>query len=184
LRDLGEGARRIQRELSGHRELLTLGYRATVTDAGRPDVDDASAMAALYATALASARDREIAAGVSLIGPHRDDLTTALDGRDVAAYCSRGQQRTVALAVKMAEAAYLRDETGEWPVLLLDDVASELDDRRRAQVFASIEPGQQVVVTTTDLTTVDSTFARRARHLRVSQGTVAVQRDLAAVAVS
>ena len=98
---------------------------------------------------------REVDQAVSLVGPHRDDFTFMLDDIDLNTYGSRGQQRLAVLAMKLAEADWMRAEIGELPVVLLDDVLSELDPQRRAYVLRRVaepEPtGQrQVWITCTD----------------------------------
>jgi DNA replication and repair protein RecF len=162
------------RDLAAHRELLQIGYRSTCTgELSDADLDARlAAIAEAFRGALRGLTDKEIAAGASLVGPHRDDLTFEVDGRDVSVYGSRGQQRTVALALKIAEGAFIHETTGEWPILLLDDVTSELDEHRRGQVFSIVAPGQQVVVTTTDLSAVESGFLGRAQVLKVDSGHV------------
>lgn len=170
LASLGHDA---HRDLGAGRELLRIGYRATFDVDGITDGTEASgAVAERFRDGLASVRQREVALGVSLLGPHRDDLTFEVDGRDVGTYGSRGQQRTVALALKIAEGAFIRETTGEWPVLLLDDVMSELDEVRRAQVLATVAPGQQVILTTTELAAIDPAFVARAQVLRVQHGAI------------
>ena len=82
-----------------------------------------------------SVRRREIAQGANVLGPHRDDLAFLAGGVNLATYGSRGQQRTVALALKLAELEYIEAETGDQPILLLDDVLSELDAQRRADLL-------------------------------------------------
>jgi DNA replication and repair protein RecF len=163
------------RDLAAQRELLQIGYRSTCAcDLAEAEDLDArlAAIGAAFREALGASAEREVAAGASLAGPHRDDLTFEVDGRDVAVYGSRGQQRTVALALKIAEGAFMRETTGEWPILLLDDVTSELDETRRGQVFSIIAPGQQVIVTTTDLSAIEPSFLGRAQVLKVDSGRV------------
>ena len=87
----------------------------------------------------------------TLVGPHRDDISFTLDGRDARTYGSQGQQRSIVLAWKMAEVMVSRDVTGELPLLLLDDVMSELDETRREAVSSFVLQGIQTVVTTTNL---------------------------------
>jgi len=102
------------------------------------------------ADALASQRQAEIKAGMTLVGPHRDDLAVAVDGMPAGAYASRGQARTIALALRLAEAVFLREERREEPVLLLDDVLSELDPQRRQRVLEEASSYQQALVTTAE----------------------------------
>ncbi len=97
-------------------------------------------------------RRQEYRRGVSLVGPHRDDLAFTLDGIDVGTYGSRGQQRLVVLALKLAEIDLIRDESGETPVLLLDDASSELDPAHRRFVTETVERDRlQTILTATDL---------------------------------
>jgi DNA replication and repair protein RecF len=99
---------------------------------------------------LADGREREIAVGATQWGPHRDDLVFLLDGRSAAAYASRAQARTAALSLRLAEARFLLAGSGDHPVLLLDDVLSEMDDSRRRGVLAAIEGFDQVWVTSAE----------------------------------
>ncbi len=98
---------------------------------------------------LAVEADREMSQGVTVVGPHRDDLLLSLDDKPVDKFGSRGQQRTVALALKLAELALIREHTGENPVLLLDDVLSELDEARRGALREVIQSHEQVLLTAT-----------------------------------
>ena len=96
---------------------------------------------------LAERRDREVQMAQSLVGPHRDDLLLTVGGLDVGQFGSRGQVRTAALSLRLAEAAYLRTALGEEPVLLLDDVLSELDGQRRGHVLEAARRAEQSLVT-------------------------------------
>jgi DNA replication and repair protein RecF len=100
--------------------------------------------------ALLERRSTDIGAGMTTIGPHRDDLDVSLDGNPARAFGSQGQQRTAVLAIKLAVATYWRDELGQVPVLLLDDVMSDLDEHRRAMVLAVSGEHGQVIITATD----------------------------------
>jgi DNA replication and repair protein RecF len=147
---LGEIAKQRYAELNGRDESLELSYRSTVFDGlvvGPSDLDE---IAASYEARVEDVLRREIALGASIVGPHRDDLVLALGGHALADFGSRGQQRTVALALKLAEAEHLRQRTGESPILLLDDVLSELDASRRTRVVDNILLDQQVFLTTAD----------------------------------
>jgi len=128
----------------------------------------------VFSTRLQQGRTRDISYGATLLGPHRDDVVFLLDERAVSVYASRGQQRTVVLALKLAETQYLRECTGEPPILLLDDVLSELDRDRRSYVLSVIEPRQQVLITTTDPEQLEPSFRENCTLLRVERGTVAV----------
>ena len=91
---------------------------------------------------MADHREAEIASRLCLSGPHKDDLTVTINDREAKAYSSQGQTRTAALAIKLAEREILKNTTGEYPILLLDDVLSELDPRRQEFVLNRISGGQ------------------------------------------
>jgi DNA replication and repair protein RecF len=104
-----------------------------------------------YELLLPEARGDELRRGMTLIGPHRDDVKLEISGHDLAAFGSRGQQRMAVVALKLAEADLMREETSEEPVLLLDDVLSELDPEHRALLISAIgESGGQVILTAAD----------------------------------
>ena len=104
---------------------------------------------------LVETADKEVWNGSTLIGPHRDDLIFDLDGRDLSGFASRGQQRTAILAFKLAELDLLTEQDGRPPLLLLDDVFSELDPDRRAHLVRRIADLPQAFVTTTTLADLD-----------------------------
>lgn len=145
---MGEYAATIHATVSHGLEHLTLRYSSQVAPADQ--VDAATATAALQAL-YAARESREIEQGTSLVGPHRDDVKFIVNDQDVAAFGSQGQQRTAALAVKLAEIDLMKQETGEYPVLLLDDVLSELDDDRQTHLLKAIEHKVQTFLTTTSL---------------------------------
>ena len=122
--------------------------------------------------ALEALREREIRAGQSLLGPHRDDLTITLGGQSVAGYGSRGQHRLAVLSLKFAQLQWLRDAAGELPILLLDDIFSELDSHHRATVASQIPEKAQVFVSSADIASVPRWLADSARLLRVNGGSV------------
>lgn len=101
------------------------------------------------ASSLRAARQKDIAAGFCTTGPHRDDLFITIDGRDARVYASQGQQRSAVLSLKLAEAANVKQATGEHPIMLLDDVLSELDAGRQAYLLNRMQ-GKQTIVTTCD----------------------------------
>ena len=115
---------------------------------------------------------REIEQGVSLVGPHRDDFAFVVDGVDLHDYGSRGQQRLAVLALKLAEAQFMRGETEERPILLLDDILSELDPVRRGFVLAQAGKAGQTLITTTDLDDFGPDLLARATLVRVERGTI------------
>jgi DNA replication and repair protein RecF len=123
-----------------------------------------------FASQLRRGRAREIAAGTSLLGPHRDDVAFSVDGRDLRAYGSRGQQRTGALALKLAEVQMMQEAVGDRPLLLLDDVMSELDAERRHMLLEALAGETQAIVTTTDWNDFSPELLGQAHRLRVEGG--------------
>ena len=130
-------------------------------------------IAQAFQAQLQAVRSREIAAAMTLLGPHRDDMRFLVQGRDLRTYGSRGQQRTATLALKLAEVAVMTQTTAETPVLLLDDVMSELDEFRRATLLQALDGVTQVLLTTTDWDDFTPDFRQRAHNLHITEGRVA-----------
>ena len=155
-------------DLTDGEERLHLRYEPSLQTEEKGTVD---ALQQGFLAQLAAQRQREIAAGMSLTGPHRDEMRFLIDGVDAGVYGSRGQQRTAALALKLAEVDLMHGETGEHPVLLLDDVLSELDGYRRSFLMRALEEGpQQSVITTTELHALPESFLQRCQLFRVRLG--------------
>jgi DNA replication and repair protein RecF len=125
------------------------------------------------ADALIRNRAAERGAGMTLVGPHRDDLRIAMNGVDMTKHASRGQARLAALSMRLAEATLLEQRRNDPPVILLDDVLSELDDRRRQLVLEEAATHQQAILTTADVAQVPTPFLDGARCLRIEPGGVA-----------
>jgi DNA replication and repair protein RecF len=122
---------------------------------------------------LQATRAEEIARGMTLTGPHRDELRFIAGGVDVGTYGSRGQARTAVLAFKLAEMEWMRRRSGEWPILLLDEVLAELDGNRRRDLLGRLNGADQVVLTTTDLNLFPPEFREQAVVWTIAGGTVA-----------
>lgn len=140
IRRLFSFAEEIQKDFSGNREHLSLSYQ-TVSTVENPFLSPAE----LYPF-LRKHQDQHYRAEISsqscLSGPHKDDMLAEISGRPARKFASQGQTRTVALSLKLAERELYREDTGQWPVLLLDDVLSELDARRQEFVLDRISGGQ------------------------------------------
>jgi DNA replication and repair protein RecF len=121
---------------------------------------------------LLEMRQRELDRGITLIGPHRDDLHFFVNGYDIQTFGSQGQQRTTALSLKLAEIELVKQEVGESPVLLLDDVLSELDDYRQSHLLNTIQGEVQTFVTTTNIAGIDHETIRQANIFEVNAGVV------------
>jgi len=133
---------------------------------------ESSTIAAAFRARLAESREQEIDRGVTLIGPQRDDIHFLVDGVDMTTYGSRGQQRTVALSLRLAERGLMVQERGEGPILLLDDVMSELDSMRRSALMDLLDGTEQAILTTTDWEDYQPDFLARARCLSVKAGQI------------
>ncbi len=165
---LTELARPIHEELAGGDEPVDIEYLPSV-QADEPGVEETGKR---LAEALAANRDRDIAAGATTSGPHRDDACIVIDGRGAAAFASRGQARTATLALKLAEARYISGRSESQPLLLLDDVLSELDPARRSLVLEHVSKYEQCLITTADPESIESPFLGGAATYEVNQGTV------------
>jgi DNA replication and repair protein RecF len=155
---------------------LSLEYKPQLTPSGPgenlPERLTHPTIAAALAEGLKQARRREIAQGVTVVGPHRDDLAILLDGQAAGAFASRGQARVIALALKMAEAAVVQSLTGRNPVLALDDILSELDAVRRKLVLENVSAYEQVLLTTAERDSVAPEFLDQASVYSVHEGKV------------
>jgi DNA replication and repair protein RecF len=125
-----------------------------------------------YAEALRGAHSADIERGTTSVGPHRDDFEVLLGGVNLTTFGSQGQQRLATLALKFAARDHVRDETGEDPILLYDDVMSELDERRREYLAGYFLESTQAVITTTNLDYFDEEILERSRVVRISGGAV------------
>jgi DNA replication and repair protein RecF len=125
-----------------------------------------------FLEALQHSRSEEIRRGVTALGPHRDELRFLANGIDLSDFGSRGQVRTALLALKLAEIEWMKARTGQWPVLLLDEVLVELDAQRRQDLLASLDTVEQAVLTTTDLHSFAPDFVEKAEVWQVEGGEV------------
>ena len=167
---LNQLAGAIHQELSDDRTPLTVTYIASTDREKVPASGDNGLPEEDLGRALQAVRPRELTLGMTLIGPHRDDLRFSVGDVDMSVYGSRGQQRVVALALKLAEARFMHARMGDDPVLLLDDVLSELDAAHRLHLLASVAAYRQVLMTTTDLDHFDPGFLEQAALYLVSSG--------------
>ena len=129
--------------------------------------DMRSAITERFLAALDEVADDELRRGITLVGPHRDEIVFEVDGRPARAFASQGQQRTLVLAWKVAEVAVTRDILGRYPLLLLDDVMSELDADRRTAFLGFVGRDIQTVITTTNLGYFSDDVLRRAKVVKI-----------------
>ena len=162
-------AKPIHSGISRNLETLEIVYKPSLDVS---DDQEWSKMVEVYEQKFEGIREREIERGVTLVGPHRDDLQFIVNGRDVQTFGSQGQQRTTALSVKLAEIELIHSEIKEYPILLLDDVLSELDDYRQSHLLNTIQGRVQTFVTTTNVDGIDHQTLNEATTFEVDAGTM------------
>jgi len=179
-------ASRVHHELTHGSEVLRMAYEPAYDPLPRPsgqiglNLDTVVDRSSLkldeiqngFYEKLEQLRGEEIARGVTTIGPHRDEIRFFANGIDLGDYGSRGQIRTTLLSLKLAEVEWMKDRTGEWPVILLDEVMAELDLQRRADLLSYVDKSEQVLFTTTDMNLFANEFTDTAEIWKVQDGTV------------
>ena len=179
-------ASRVHHELTRGSEILRLSYAPAFDPLPKPNgqlglkIDTVVDRSSLefdeirdgFRANLSALRSVEIGRGVTTIGPHRDEIRFLANNIDLGDYGSRGQIRTALLSLKLAEVNWMKDRTGEWPVILLDEVMAELDLQRRADLLQYIGESEQVLFTTTDLSLFAPEFTEKAEVRRVEGGRV------------
>lgn len=161
-------AEEIHYGITGGQEKLAISYKPSF-DCGE---EDETVLFNQFMIKLSQAKEQEWRRGACLIGPHRDDLAFEVNGKDAFAFGSQGQQRTVSLSLKLAELELIKSEVGEYPILLLDDVLSELDRNRQSQLIETFRGKVQTFITTTSVDSIESGSLRNARLFTVRAGRV------------
>ena len=159
----------IHDQLSLGREKFSVSYQATIPleDGLTPEQ-----MKEIYMNQFKKNQTREADQATTLIGPHRDDLIFHLNEIPVQTYGSQGQQRSTVLSLKLAEIELMKLSTGEYPLLLLDDVLSELDDDRQTHLIKAIENKVQTFITTTSLDGIKQQFINEPVVIPIEKGTI------------
>ncbi|WP_446002110.1 DNA replication/repair protein RecF [Weissella viridescens] len=169
LKDLNQAAQPIHEAITQNQENLEIDYISQIKNV--EELDQTELQQALTKE-FERVQKREIAEGVTKVGPHRDDLRFLVNGFDVATFGSQGQQRTTALAVKLAEIDLMKQQTGEYPVLLLDDVLSELDASRQTHLLKAMQNKVQTFITTPSLSDVAKQLIEDPKIFNVQDGTL------------
>jgi len=175
LERLEVAAQPIHAEISNKRETLTLKYQTSIDFEKGTDL---STIKAVFEQTLKKQQTREIMQGSTLVGPHRDDIQFIVNDNDVAVFGSQGQQRTTALAIKLAEIDLMQQETGEYPILLLDDVLSELDANRQTHLLLAIQDKVQTFITAPTLSDVARQLIHAPRVFHVKQGEIVLEEQV------
>lgn len=176
-------AQQILSEISLQKEQLTITYQSSLTNTEKmfTETEPEQLTKELYEafiTAYKKAQEKEIDQGITTIGPHRDDLTFFINGQDVQKFGSQGQQRSTSLSVKLAEIELMKEQTGEYPILLLDDVLSELDDQRQTHLLYSIQKKVQTFLTTTSIEGVRTELLTQPKLFEIHQGEIVSEKLL------
>ena len=181
-------ARNIHLELTGGKELLDLGYlpgfdpldpygsirrnEQFLAEEGEIYALEEKEIAARYREFLKQYRESDIRRGSTSIGPHRDDFSIFSSGIDLCTYGSRGQIRTALLSLKLAEIEWMKEHTGTAPLLLLDEILAELDERRSTDLLNRLESYDQAILTTTDQAHFPKSFEENNTIWQVSRGVI------------
>lgn len=163
----------IHRELTGGRETLILKYLPSVPIEAGADIETISQS---FRAGIARLAQDELRRGATLIGPQRDDIQFFINGMDARTYGSQGQQRTVILSLKLAEFRLMEEYVGESPVMLLDDVMSDLDDERRSQLLQWIRGRCQTFLTSTNIRAIPPDILSTAAIYRVENGIITLEK--------
>ena len=169
---LTEKAKPLHCELAKNESVLDIKYQPSIKIDINSTVEESSDF---IKNLFESNRDKELHEGVTLFGPHRDDFLMTLDEGDIASYSSRGQSRTFLLAVKLAEAELLTKILGEEPILLLDDIMSELDKFRQSYIMDRLTYYQQCIVTSTESGIFNESILSMMNSFSVENGSITRQ---------
>ncbi|AQP53890.1 DNA replication/repair protein RecF [Vagococcus penaei] len=173
LNKLESWANTIHHKISYGKEVLTVQYKTALEMS--QGAESPKQLEALLLAALKNNEERDLNQLTTSVGPHRDDLLFFINDKNVQTYGSQGQQRTTALSVKLAEIELINEEIGEYPILLLDDVLSELDDDRQIHLMEFIENKLQTFLTTTSLNHLENKLTIEPEIFHISQG--AIEKD-------
>ena len=176
LSELEGYAQELHQSITQGRENLTFEYSSAVKDASAlTEVELSEALMDLYR----QNQSKEIFQGTTLYGPHRDDVRFLINHKNVQTYGSQGQQRTTALSVKLAEIDLMKNQTGEYPILLLDDVLSELDGARQTHLLKTIQDKIQTFLTTPGLSDVARNLIKEPRIFHIRDGQIIPEKQAA-----
>ncbi len=175
---LGLLSRLVHRRLSNNLEELALRYKPFYAFDNHIEQlkYDYQTIAKEFALALAREKSNELLRGYSLVGPQRDDFLFLINQLDAKVYGSQGQQRTAALACRLAELEYMKSETGKYPVILLDDVMSELDESRKEYLLNLLQKNVQTIITTTNISDFKPEILDNASVFFVESGQITERR--------
>jgi DNA replication and repair protein RecF len=169
IKKLQKWAQQMHESITNHSETLMIRYAPSLE---LPENEEESVLIERYMAKLSQIKEQEIRRGMSLAGPHRDDLLFYINDKVVQTFGSQGQQRTTALSLKLAEIELIHDEVGEYPILLLDDVLSELDRQRQIQLIETFQHKVQTFITTTEIEHIPAERLPDASTFHIRSGSV------------
>ena len=166
--NINKKLRNIYKEITGD-DGLVFNYNNSIEIS-----DDQVPMRNLFLNRLKNNFEKDKFYGMTLIGPHRDDYSLFLGGNDLSIYGSQGQNRVAILSLKLSEIFMFKEITGDYPILLLDDIFSELDINKRNRLVKYILSDVQTIITTTDLNMLDESLIEKAKIFKISDGKIVV----------
>lgn len=169
IKKLQNWAEKVHAGITNGQEELKIDYCSSLLTANE---EEEAVLFEQFMLKLSQVKEQELRRGATLIGPHRDDLKFYINGNDVQTFGSQGQQRTTALSLKLAEIELIREEVGEYPLLLLDDVLSELDRYRQTQLIETFQRKVQTFITTTGIESIDLSTLENASVIHVLNGSL------------
>ncbi len=146
LKRLNVNAKKLHREMSAGQEVLGLFYQNNIID----DLRQATTMGATFRDKVKESREADILRGSTTVGPHVDDILIEINKRDARKYASQGQQRTAAISLKLSQIEIYKESTGDYPIVLLDDILSELDGVRQEKILSILGKTQAFITCTDD----------------------------------
>lgn len=172
VKQLTKWAQEVQTDISNGKEELRISYKTTSSVSDKMSKEE---LLSQLQKDYEKAKEQEIDQGTTTLGPHRDDLVFYVNEKNVQTYGSQGQQRTTALSLKLAEIEIMYEMAGEYPILLLDDVLSELDDSRQTHLLNAIQNKVQTFITTTSLDGVQMDLLQNPRIFKVENGEISTE---------
>lgn len=169
LKELEKQAQMIHSQITQDNEKLSFEYESSLKNIQKLSENE---IAHYLQAELKQIRAKEILQGTTLLGPHRDDVLFMIDQKNVQTYGSQGQQRTTALSIKLAEIELMKAKTGEYPILLLDDVLSELDGERQTHLLKAIQGKVQTFLTTPGLNDITKQLLKEPKIFHIENGKI------------
>ncbi len=176
LAELERYAKEIHGQITQDKEKLAFSYESSLKE---PSQATENEITKALKKGFANLQQKEIFQGTTLLGPHRDDVVFKINGQNVQVYGSQGQQRTTALSVKLAEIELMKNKTGEYPILLLDDVLSELDGNRQTHLLKTIQGRVQTFLTTPGLNDITQQLIKEPKIFHIDDGQISENSELA-----